>query len=163
MSRPRPRLRRFILGTQSCRVFRHPAATYAFVLAAIALLYPIQAHASACPHTRRNSRPWRGAEDWCHRNWPAAPHRRCLPPPNHAGRLQCRPRPVHRTQPDRRDGLERQGQQPLAAAQNQELADCPAWTTLSPPPDPPKCAEDKKRAKNLNEQVQTAQRDLANQ
>jgi type IV secretory pathway VirB2 component (pilin) len=46
MSRPRPRFRRFILRTQSCRVFRHPAATYAFVLAAIALLYPIQAHAS---------------------------------------------------------------------------------------------------------------------
>jgi hypothetical protein len=54
-------------------------------------------------------------------------------------------------------------QQQLAAAQNLELADCPAWTTLSPPPNPPKCAEDKKRAKNLNEQVQTAQRDLANQ
>jgi hypothetical protein len=54
-------------------------------------------------------------------------------------------------------------QQQLAAAQNLELADCPLWTTLSPPPDPPKCAEDKKRAKNLNEQVQTAQRDLANQ
>ncbi len=54
-------------------------------------------------------------------------------------------------------------QQQLAAVQNLELADCPAWTTLSPPPDPPKCADDKKRAKELNEQVQTAQRDLANQ
>ena len=54
-------------------------------------------------------------------------------------------------------------QQQLAAVQNLELADCPAWTTLSPPPDPPKCADDKKRAKDLNEQVQTAQRDLANQ
>jgi hypothetical protein len=54
-------------------------------------------------------------------------------------------------------------QQQYAAAQNLELADCPAWTTLSPPPDPPKCAEDKKRAKELNEQIQTAQRDLANQ
>jgi hypothetical protein len=54
-------------------------------------------------------------------------------------------------------------QQQYAAVQNLELADCPAWTTLSPPPDPPKCAEDKKRAKDLNEQIQTAQRDLANQ
>ena len=54
-------------------------------------------------------------------------------------------------------------QQQYAAVQNLELADCPAWTTLSPPPDPPKCAEDKKRAKELNEQIQAAQRDLANQ
>jgi hypothetical protein len=54
-------------------------------------------------------------------------------------------------------------QQQYAAAQNLELADCPTWTTLSPPPDHPKCAEDKKRAKELNEQVQAAQRDLANQ
>ena len=54
-------------------------------------------------------------------------------------------------------------QQQSAAVQNLELADCPAWTTLSPPPDPPKCAEDKKRAKELNEQIQAAQRDLANQ
>ena len=54
-------------------------------------------------------------------------------------------------------------QQQYAAAQNLELADCPAWTTLSPPPDPPKCAENKKRAKELNEQIQAAQRDLANQ
>jgi hypothetical protein len=54
-------------------------------------------------------------------------------------------------------------QQQYAAAQNLELADCPTWTTLSPPPDPPKCAEDKKRAKELNEQIQAAQRDLANQ
>ena len=54
-------------------------------------------------------------------------------------------------------------QQQLSAVQNLELADCPAWTTLSPPPDPPKCADEKKRAKELNEQVQTAQRDLANQ
>ena len=54
-------------------------------------------------------------------------------------------------------------QQQSAAVQNLELADCPAWTTLSPPPDPPKCAEDKKRAKELNDQVQAAQRDLANQ
>ena len=54
-------------------------------------------------------------------------------------------------------------QQQYAAVQNLELADCPAWTTLSPPPDPPKCADDKKRAKELNEQIQAAQRDLANQ
>jgi hypothetical protein len=54
-------------------------------------------------------------------------------------------------------------QQQYAAVQNLELADCPAWTTLSPPPDPPKCAEDKKRAKELNDQIQAAQRDLANQ
>jgi hypothetical protein len=54
-------------------------------------------------------------------------------------------------------------QQQYAAAQNLELADCPAWTTLSPPPDPPKCAEDKKRAKELNDQIQAAQRDHANQ
>ena len=54
-------------------------------------------------------------------------------------------------------------QQQYAAVQNLELADCPAWTTLSPPPDPPKCAEDKKRAKELNEQIQAAQRDLKNQ
>ncbi len=54
-------------------------------------------------------------------------------------------------------------QQQYAAVQNLELADCPAWTTLSPPPDPPKCAEDKKRAKELNERIQAAQRDLANQ
>ena len=54
-------------------------------------------------------------------------------------------------------------QQQYAAVQNLELADCPAWTTLSPPPDPPKCAEDKKRAKELNEQIQAAQRDLAHQ
>ena len=54
-------------------------------------------------------------------------------------------------------------QQQYAAVQNLELADCPAWTTLSPPPDPPKCAEDKRRAKELNEQIQAAQRDSANQ
>ena len=54
-------------------------------------------------------------------------------------------------------------QQQYAAVQNLELADCPAWTTLSPPPDPPKCAEDKRRAKELNEQIQSAQRDSANQ
>ncbi len=54
-------------------------------------------------------------------------------------------------------------QQQYAAVQNLELADCPAWTTLSPPPDPPKCAEDKKRAKELNEQIQAAQRDSASQ
>ena len=54
-------------------------------------------------------------------------------------------------------------QQQYAAVQNLELADCPAWTTLSPPPDPPKCAEDKKRAKELNDQIQAAQRDSANQ
>jgi hypothetical protein len=53
-------------------------------------------------------------------------------------------------------------QQQYAAVQNLELADCPAWTTLSPPPDPPKCADDKKRAKELNQQVQAAQRDSAN-
>ena len=54
-------------------------------------------------------------------------------------------------------------QQQYVAVQNLELADCPAWTTLSPPPDPPKCAEDKKRAKELNDQIQAAQRDLAHQ
>jgi hypothetical protein len=54
-------------------------------------------------------------------------------------------------------------QQQYAAVQNLELADCPAWTTLSPPPDPPKCADDKKRAKELSDQIQTAQRALTNQ
>jgi hypothetical protein len=54
-------------------------------------------------------------------------------------------------------------QQQYAAIQNLELADCPAWTTLSPPPDPPRCAEDKKRAKVLNDEIQAAQRDQANQ
>jgi hypothetical protein len=54
-------------------------------------------------------------------------------------------------------------QQQYAAVQNLELADCPAWTTLSPPPDPPRCAEDKKRAKALNDEIQAAQRDQANQ
>jgi hypothetical protein len=53
--------------------------------------------------------------------------------------------------------------QQYAAVQNLELADCPAWTTLSQPPDPPKCNEDKKRAKELNDQIQAAQRDQANQ
>jgi hypothetical protein len=53
--------------------------------------------------------------------------------------------------------------QQYAAVQNLELADCPAWTTLSPPPHPPKCNEDKKRAKELNDQIQAAQRDQANQ
>ncbi len=46
MSRTRPRILRVILRNPYRAALRKPAATYAVVIAAIAILYPIQAHAS---------------------------------------------------------------------------------------------------------------------
>jgi type IV secretory pathway VirB2 component (pilin) len=46
MSRPRPRNRSFIFRSASRPAWRRPAATYALAIAAIAIFYPLQAHAS---------------------------------------------------------------------------------------------------------------------